>query len=133
MPEHLNYVNRPAAAGPPEVPFSHAVADGDYAFVSGCLATDGLVGGTKLGSIESETRTAMDLIKKVLAQLGLDFTDIVRTTIYMTDLDHFAAMNAVYVSYFDPRQLPARTCVGVSRLIDDCLIEIDCVARLRKA
>ena len=132
MSKSLRYLNSPAAAAPPEVPFSHAVVDGDYAFLSGCLATDALEGGMELGDIEIETRAAMDLIGKVLAQMDLDFTDIVRTTVYMIDLDQFAAMNDAYISYFDPRHPPARTCVGVSRLIDDCLIEIDCVARLRK-
>jgi 2-iminobutanoate/2-iminopropanoate deaminase len=132
MPEQLGYVNSRAAAAPPQVPFSHAVVDGDYAFVSGCLAADALAAGTNRGGIEGETRAAMDLIGTVLAQLDLDYSDIVRTTVYMTDLDQVAAMNAVYLGYFDRLRPPARTCVEVSRLIEDCLIEIDCIARLRK-
>ncbi len=128
----LRHVNCPDAAGPPETPFSHAVVAGDYAFLSGCLAADSLHGNIDFGNIESETGAAMDLLGRVLAQLDLDYGDIVRVTVFMTDLSQIEAMNAVYKTYFDPRRLPARTCVGVSQLIAEAMIEIDCIARVRR-
>jgi 2-iminobutanoate/2-iminopropanoate deaminase len=77
-------------------------------------------------------RFEMCLLQGVLADLGLDFTDVVRVNVYMTDLDQFDRMNEVYARYFPARKLPARTCVGVARLLRGSQIEIDCIARLRR-
>jgi 2-iminobutanoate/2-iminopropanoate deaminase len=127
----LRYVNVEAAAAPPEVPFSHAVADGDYAFLAGQIASDAVDGEVRLGDIEDETRVVMELLRTVLGRLGLDFSDVVRVNVYMTDLSQAAPMNAVYQSYFAPGRLPARTCVGVTGVLGTGQIEIDCIARLR--
>lgn len=128
----LSHVNIGAAARPPAVPFSHAVTDGDYAFLSGLLASDAVEPGVELGDIAAETRVVMELLKGVLARLGLDFGDVVRVTVYMTDLDQVEAMNAVYLDYVDAERPPARTCVGVARLQGGSHVEIDCIARLRR-
>ena len=125
------HVNIAAAAAPPEVPFSHAVVDGDYAFLAGQIASDAKHRAVKLGDIEDETRAAMELLGLVLAELGLDFGDIVRVNVYMTDLGRHGAMDAVYSTFFDPARPPARTCVGVTSLIGGGQIEIDCIARMR--
>ncbi len=82
----LAYVHIEAAAVPPEAPFSHAVTAGGYAFLAGQLASDALRREHKLGDVEDETRTAMELLKAVLGRLGLDFGDVVRVNVYMTDL-----------------------------------------------
>ena len=113
----LAYVNIEAAAAPPEAPFSYAVSAGGYAFLAEQLASDALRREHKLGDVEDETRTAMELPKAVLGRLGLDFGDVVRVNVYMTDLGQAERMNAVYRSYFDPQRPPARTCVGVAGLM----------------
>ncbi len=125
------HVNIPAAAAPPEVPFSHAVVDGDYAFLAGQIASDATHREVRLGDIEDETRAVMELLGSVLAELGLDFGDVVRVNVYMTELGQAARMDAVYQSYFAPGRLPARTCVGVTGVLGAGQIEIDCIARLR--
>ncbi len=130
MPE-LKFVNIEAAAAPPEMPFSHAVADGDYAFLAGQIASDALDGASGLGDIEAETRVVMGLLGEVLGRLGLDFSDVVRVNVYMTDLSQAARMDAVYRTYFPPERPPARTCVGVTGVLGSGQIEIDCIARLR--
>ncbi len=127
----LKYVNIEAAAAAPEVPFSHAVSDGAYAFLAGQIASDALDGAVELGDIEDETRVVMELLGAVLGRLGLDFSDLVRVNVYMTELGQAARMDAVYQSYFAPGRLPARTCVGVTGVLGAGQIEIDCIARLR--
>jgi 2-iminobutanoate/2-iminopropanoate deaminase len=111
--------------------YSHAVVDGEYAFLSGQLADDAHR-SVRRGDIADETRAAMELLQGVLADLGLDFGDVVKVNIYMRDLDQFDRMNEVYAGFFAPGKLPARTTVGVARLLSGCLVEIDCVARMRR-
>lgn len=112
--------------------FSHVVFDGDYAFFAGQLAADRADGKFKLGDIEEETRTSMDLLGAALKSVGLDFADVVQARVFMTDLSEFQRMNKVYISYFPPGRAPARTCVGVASLLGGTKIEIDFVARMRK-
>lgn len=111
--------------------YSHAVVDGDYAFLSGQLAADAHR-TVRRGDIADETRAAMELLQGVLADLGLNFGDVVKVNVYMADLDQFDRMNAVYAGFFPPGKLPARTTVGVASLLSGCLVEIDCIARLRQ-
>ena len=112
--------------------YSHAVIDGDYVFLSGQLADDAKHRRVAIGDIVDETRAAMELLQGVLADLALDFSDVVKVNIYMTDLDQFERMNDVYASYFPDKKFPARTTVGVARLLFGCHIEIECIARLRR-
>jgi 2-iminobutanoate/2-iminopropanoate deaminase len=111
--------------------YSHAVIDGDYVFLSGQLADDAKHRRVAIGDIVDETRAAMELLQGVLADLALNFSDVVKVNIYMTDLDQFERMNEAYTSYFPGKRLPARTTVGVARLLFGCHIEIECIARLR--
>lgn len=111
--------------------YNHVAMANGFAFVAGHLAADEAGVPPRLGDIEVETRTAMDLLKAVLADIGLGFQDVVRTNVYLTDLGEFERMNKVYGSYFQPGRLPARTTVGVANLLFGCRVEIDCVARLR--
>ncbi|HUL04977.1 MAG TPA: RidA family protein [Candidatus Acidoferrum sp.] len=113
--------------------YSHAVVDGDYVFLSGQLADDAKHRRVAIGDIVDETRAAMELLQGVLADLGLDFGDVVKVNIYMTDLDQFDRMNEIYAAYFPAGRFPARTTVGVARLLFGCHIEIDCVARRRQS
>jgi len=113
--------------------YSHAVVDGDYVFLSGQLADDAKHRRVAIGDIVDETRAAMELLQGVLADLGLDFGDVVKVNIYMTDLDQFDRMNEIYAAYFPAGRFPARTTVGVASLLFGCHIEIDCVARRRQS
>jgi 2-iminobutanoate/2-iminopropanoate deaminase len=119
--------------GADRFPFSHSVASGGFLFVAGQIASDEPGWSSSVGDIEAETRMAMDRIGRILALSGASFSHIVRVGIFMTDLDGFDRMNAVYRTYFTGPHLPARTCVGVARLLTGSLIEIDCIARLPAA
>jgi 2-iminobutanoate/2-iminopropanoate deaminase len=111
--------------------YSHAVLGGEYVFLSGQLADDAKHRRVAIGDIADETRAAMELLQGVLADLELDFGDVVKVNVYMTDLDQFDRMNEIYAGYFPAGRFPARTTVGVASLLFGCHIEIDCIARLR--
>jgi 2-iminobutanoate/2-iminopropanoate deaminase len=112
--------------------YRHVVHDGDYVFIAGQLASDRTNPPPVLGDIETETRTAMELLGAALRSVGLDYYDVVQARVFMTDLSEFQRMNAVYGTFFPAGQTPARTCVGVASLLNGCRIEIDFVARIRK-
>ena len=114
-------------------PFSHAARSGGFLFIAGQIASDEPSWTGPAGDIEAETRMAMDRIGRILAAAGSGFGDIVRVGVFMTDLDGFDRMNAVYRRYFKPPHFPPRTCVGVASLLTGSLIEIDCIARLPAA
>jgi 2-iminobutanoate/2-iminopropanoate deaminase len=112
--------------------YRHVVFDGDYVFIAGQLASDRTNPPPVLGDIETETRTAMELLGAALRSVGLDYEDVMQARVFMTDLSEFQRMNGVYGSFFPPGETPARTCVGVASLLNGCRIEIDFVARMRK-
>ena len=114
----------PAAIGP----YSQAVRSGELVFLSGQIPLDPATGELVSGGIEAETRRVLDNLRAVLAAAGCSFQDVVKTTIYLTDLADFAAVNAVYGSYFsgDP---PARATLQVTALPKGARVEIDAIAR----
>lgn len=112
--------------------YRHVVFDGDYVFIAGQLASDRTNPPPVLGDIETETRTAMELLGAALRSIGLGYEDVMQARVFMTDLSEFQRMNAVYGSFFPTGETPARTCVGVANLLNGCKIEIDFVARMRK-
>ena len=80
--------------------------------------------------VERQTARVMDNLKIVLGGMNLSLSDVVQMRVFLTEFERdYAAMNAVYQSYFEPGRLPARTCVGVTALAVEALVEIDCVAR----
>ena len=114
------------------VPYlSEVVFDQDYAFLSGQAAADSNDPEVELGDIEAETHTTMRLLAESLDGLGLSFADVVCVKVYLTKPELFDRMNAVYRRYFEPGKLPARTCIGVTWIFGDSLVEIDCIARRR--
>jgi 2-iminobutanoate/2-iminopropanoate deaminase len=116
----------PAAIGP----YSQAVRVGNGIFVSGQIAFDPSTGQLIEGAdIASQTRRALLNIKGILSAAGASLKHVVRTTVYLKDMNDFAAMNAVYAEFF-PVEPPARSTVEVSRLPRDARIEIDCIAAL---
>jgi 2-iminobutanoate/2-iminopropanoate deaminase len=110
--------------------YSHAVVDGDYAFLAGQLAVDAPGGAP--ADIRTETRAVMGLLGRVLGDLGLGLGDLVRTNVYLREIADFEGMDAEYAAAFGDTPLPARTCVQVGALIGGCRVEIDGIARLRR-
>jgi 2-iminobutanoate/2-iminopropanoate deaminase len=119
------------AGGPkPVAPFSHAVETDGFVFVTGQMPDTPDAPGKLPDTIEAQTRAVMENLRLVLAGLDLGFENVVMARIYLTRFrQDYAAMNAIYRSYFAEGRLPARTCVGVTGLAYDALIEIDLVCR----
>jgi 2-iminobutanoate/2-iminopropanoate deaminase len=119
------------SGGPtPVAPFSHAVETDGFVFVTGQMPDTPAAPGLLPEGIAAQTRAVMDNLRIVLAGLNLGFEHIGMTRIYLTRFKQdYAEMNDVYRSYFPPDRLPARTCVGVTGLAYDALIEIDLVCR----
>jgi 2-iminobutanoate/2-iminopropanoate deaminase len=78
--------------------------------------------------VTRQTQQVMANLEAILQASGAGFDDVVKTTVFLADMNDFAAMNAVYASFFDEATAPARACVQVSRLPKDVLVEIDCIA-----
>jgi 2-iminobutanoate/2-iminopropanoate deaminase len=119
------------AGGPrPVAPFSHAVETDGFIFVTGQMPDTPDAPGKLPETIEEQTRAVMENLRLVLAGLDLSFEHVVMARIYLTRFrEDYAAVNETYRSYFAPDHLPARTCVGVTGLAYDALIEIDLVCR----
>lgn len=119
------------AGGPkPVAPFSHAVETDGFVFVTGQMPDTPDAPGQLPDGIVAQTRAVMENLRRVLTGLGLGFEHVVMARIYLTrfKLD-YAVMNETYRSYFAEGRLPARTCVGVTGLAYDALVEIDLVCR----
>jgi 2-iminobutanoate/2-iminopropanoate deaminase len=119
-----------SGAPTPVAPFSHAVQVGPWLFVTGQMPTDPLDDGAPLPvGITAQTRRVMDNLILVLGGAGYQLGDVVQVRAYLTDFKRdYASMNDAYRSYFPLARLPARTCVGVTGLARDALVEIDLVA-----
>jgi len=115
----------------PVAPFSHAVEADGWVFVTGQMPTDPADDDAPLpGGIEAQTQRVMDNLVLVLRGMGLSLEHVVCARAYLTRFrEDYAAMNMVYRSYFPADRLPARTCIGVTGLARDALVEIDLVAR----
>ena len=120
-----------AGAPTPVAPFSHAVACGGWLFVTGQMPTDPDDDNAPLPvGIEAQTRRVLENLKRVLAGAGSALDRVVFARVYLTHFERdYAAMNAVYQSYFAAGKLPARTCIGVTALARGALVEIDLLAR----
>lgn len=113
----------PAAIGP----YSQAIRAGGMVFVSGQVPLDPKTGAVVEGGVREQTRRVLDNLAAVLAAAGLGMGDVVKTSVFMTDLSRFAEMNEVYASAF-PAPAPARATVQVSALPKGALVEIEAVA-----
>ena len=120
-----------AAAPTPVAPFSHAVEADGWIFLTGQMPTDPDVDETPLPEgVADQTRRVMDNLILVLEGLGLGLEHVIAARVFLTRFkEDYAAMNAVYKSYFADDRLPARNCVGVTGLARDALVEIDMIAR----
>lgn len=119
------------AGGPkPVAPFSHAVETGGFVFVTGQMPDRPAAPGILPEGIVAQTRAVMENLQIVLAGLDLGFEHVAMARIYLTRFSQdYAAMNETYRGYFPPDRLPARTCIGVTGLAYDALVEIDLVCR----
>lgn len=123
MKKIITSKNAPAPIGP----YSHGVMMGNMLFVSGQVGKHPVSGELMLSDIKTETRQVMENVKGILADAGMELSDICKTTIFLTDLNNFAAVNEVYGSYFKA-DFPARETVQVSRLPLDVNVEISVIA-----
>ena len=123
MKKEISSLSAPKAIGP----YSQAILSGDTLYVSGKIPVNPSDGGIPDG-IEAQTKQVFENMKAVLKEAGMDFSDVVKTTAFLTDLDNFAAFNALYSDYFIA-PYPARSCVEVSKLPKGVLVEVECVAK----
>jgi reactive intermediate/imine deaminase len=119
------------ASGPkPVAPFSHAVETGGFVFVTGQMPDSPEAPGVLPEGVEAQTRAVMRNLSIILGGIGLDLTHTVMARIYLTEFARdYAALNAIWPSFFPAGRLPARTTVGVTGLAYGALVEIDLVAK----
>jgi len=115
--------NSPAALGP----YNHAVRVGDLLFCAGQIPIDPRDGNLVTGDIKVQTDRVLQNIKAILEDQGLTFANVVKSTVFMTDLANFAGMNEVYAKYFTDN-FPARSTVQVAALPKAATVEIEVVA-----
>ncbi|MCK4240709.1 MAG: RidA family protein [Candidatus Atribacteria bacterium] len=113
----------PVAIGP----YSSALKIGNLVFVSGQLPVDPVIGEIIKGEIEAQTRRSLENLKAVLESYSISMENVVKTTIFLKDMNNFSRINKIYGKYFTG-QFPARSCVEVSRLPKDADIEIEAIA-----
>lgn len=117
----------PAAIGP----YSQAVRSGDLVFTSGQVGFDPASGVLVSGGVEAEARQVLANLAAVLRAAGLHMADVVKTTVFLADMNDFAAVNAIYAEAFAGAEvMPARSTVQVARLPRDARVEIEAVARV---
>jgi len=114
----------PAAIGP----YAQANQAGGFIFTSGQIPIDPGTGALVEGAIEAQTERALENLKAVLEAAGSGLDRVVKTTVFLTDINDFAKMNAVYARYFDGEGLPARSAVQVAALPKGAQVEIEAVA-----
>ena len=112
----------PAAVGP----YSQAVRAGNLLITSGQLGLDPLTGNLPEG-VEAQTKQSLENIGTILTEAGLSLTNVVKTTVFIRNMDDFARVNGIYASFFGEHK-PARSCVEVSALPKNGLVEIEAIA-----
>ena len=114
----------PAAVGP----YSTATLAGETIYLSGMIGIDPATQKPVEGGTLAQAKQAFENIRTVLGELGAAMGDVLKTTVYLTDIGEFGAVNSLYAEYFGP-DYPARTCVEVSRLPLGLSIEVECIVR----
>lgn len=110
-----------------KLPFSQATAFGDLVFVSGQVSFDPQSDQLVKGSFEEQVRRTLDNIKTILEGAGSSLDDVLKVTVFLTDMGNFGKLNEIYRTYF-PHNQPARSCVQVAALAEGLLVEIECIA-----
>lgn len=115
----------PAAIGP----YSQAIQTGGLLFISGQIPVDPAIGEVVTGDVAAQTRQAIKNIIAILQSQGIGLENVVKATVFLTDMNDFPIVNQVYGEYF-PQAAPARSCVQVARLPKDVSVEIETIACL---
>lgn len=126
MKEIISTDKAPAAIGP----YSQGVKAGGFLFLSGQIALDPKTMAVVEGDAVAQTEQVMKNMKEALTSQGLDFSDVVKTTVFIKDMNEFGRINEVYGRFF-AKDAPARSCVEVARLPKDVLVEIEAIALLK--
>ena len=123
MKQVVNTDKAPSAIGP----YSQAIKANGFIFVSGQLPVVPATGQFAEGGIVAQTKQSLENVKAILAQAGCTLDDVVKTTVFIKDMNDFAVMNQMYAEYFI-KDCPARACFEVARLPKDALVEIEVIA-----
>ncbi|MEZ4779354.1 MAG: RidA family protein [Flavobacteriaceae bacterium] len=126
MKKIINTPNAPAPIGP----YSQAVMKGNMLFTSGQIAINPRTGSLVMDSIEAETKQVMENLKALLSKAGMDFSHVLKTSIFLSDMKNFGKVNEVYATYFDEATAPARETVEVANLPKYVNVEISMIASL---
>jgi 2-iminobutanoate/2-iminopropanoate deaminase len=127
MRTQITTENAPAAIGA----YSQAILSDDIIFTSGQLPIDPKTGEMVENDIKKQTKQSLDNLKFILNEADSDCNNILKTTIFLSDLNNFSEVNKIYSEYFDGAP-PARSCIEVSKLPKNSLIEIEAIAKIRK-
>ena len=125
MKQVIHTDSAPAAIGP----YSQAIQIGDLLFVSGQVPIDPDTGAVAEGDIQAQARQSLNNVKAILNAAGTNMGAVVKTTVFLADMNDFAAMNEVYAQFFQ-EPYPARSAVQVARLPKDAKVEIEAIAQL---
>ncbi|MCB9300228.1 MAG: RidA family protein [Lewinellaceae bacterium] len=112
----------------PVGPYNQAIIHNDTLYASGQIAIDPATGTLVTDNIEAETRQVMENIRAILEEAGLSFTDVVKCSIFVSDINNYSRINEVYASYFDDATAPARELVEVANLPKLVNVEISVIA-----
>lgn len=125
MKQVISTKKAPAAIGP----YSQAIKVGNLVFTSGQIPIDPATGVFAEGGIKEQTRQSLTNVKAILEEVGLSLANVVKTTVFLADMNDFADMNAVYAEFF-AEPYPARSAVAVKTLPKGALIEIEVIAEI---
>lgn len=123
MNKQIHTNNAPAAIGP----YSQAIEAGNMVFASGQIPIDPATGNFVEGGIKEQTRQSLTNAQNILREVGTDLAHVVKTTVFLSDMDNFGAMNEVYAEFF-AQPFPARSAVAVKTLPKGALVEVECIA-----
>ena len=124
MKKIIKTENAPAPVGP----YNQAIVHNDTLYASGQIAINPKTGDLVLGSIEEETKQVMENIKAILTEADLTFNDVIKCSVFVSDMNNYSKINAVYATYFDEDTAPARELVEVANLPKFVNIEISIIA-----
>ena len=124
MNQAVSTSNAPSAIGP----YSQAIRSGNTIYVSGQLPIDPATGAFAGEDIAAQTRQSLTNVKAVLEKAGVTMDQVLKTTVFLSDMNNFGAMNEVYATFFTEGSYPSRSAVEVARLPKDALVEIEVIA-----
>ena len=122
----ISTTKAPGAIGP----YSQAIQAGDFVYTSGQLGLDPATGAFPEGGIKEQTRQSLSNVKAILEEAGVSMENVVKTTVFLANMDDFAEMNSIYAEFFT-EPYPARSAVAVKTLPKNALVEIEVVASIK--